>query len=291
MAQTQQDHAQQDPGLQDETPLGDSNFSDGSESLFSMYLEKAEKQDREMVESWRRDADGILVFVGLCVISRTFTYNAVIVDWVVLSCRWGPAHNVCPGHSPELAGNLGLLSCTHLSAALTIERNSSYCPLDPVRSHPAIFSTYMVRLGQRTLVLEPLYQSYLRPGGEHATTMGTSLSQARLPTAKPSQASTHSHILFWGSRVVARSMDGRIVTSAAPNIPFPLFRRPWGVLVQYPSHSLQGHHVVDLASRHRIHVYHVHADSVQDQPLRCAALCVCLFLSRGHAIWPRTLSQ
>ncbi|KAH9959213.1 hypothetical protein BC827DRAFT_520274 [Russula dissimulans] len=58
----QQDQAQQDPGQQDEIPPGD---SDSSGAIFSMYLERAEEEDRKMVESWKGDADGMLVFTGL----------------------------------------------------------------------------------------------------------------------------------------------------------------------------------------------------------------------------------
>ncbi|KAI0271111.1 hypothetical protein BGY98DRAFT_215851 [Russula aff. rugulosa BPL654] len=39
--------------------------SDGSESLFSMYLDRVIEEDNKMVESWKGDADGMLVFTGL----------------------------------------------------------------------------------------------------------------------------------------------------------------------------------------------------------------------------------
>jgi hypothetical protein len=42
----------------------ESNFSDGSGPLFSMYLDRAEEEDKKMAESWKGDADGILVFVS-----------------------------------------------------------------------------------------------------------------------------------------------------------------------------------------------------------------------------------
>ena len=54
--------SQQDQGLQ-----GESNFSDGSEALFSMYLHRAKEEDRQMAESWKGYADGMLVFVSLLV--------------------------------------------------------------------------------------------------------------------------------------------------------------------------------------------------------------------------------
>ena len=42
-----------------------SNFVDGSGHIFSMYLEMATEEDKRMVESWKADADGILIFVRL----------------------------------------------------------------------------------------------------------------------------------------------------------------------------------------------------------------------------------
>ena len=40
-----------------------SNFVDGSGPIFSMYLEMATEEDKKMVEDWKADADGILIFV------------------------------------------------------------------------------------------------------------------------------------------------------------------------------------------------------------------------------------
>ncbi len=37
---------------------------DGSNDLFTMYMETAEKEDKEMSERWTTDADSILVFVS-----------------------------------------------------------------------------------------------------------------------------------------------------------------------------------------------------------------------------------
>ena len=41
------------------------NFADGSGHIFSMYLEMAIEEDKKMVESWKADADGILISVRL----------------------------------------------------------------------------------------------------------------------------------------------------------------------------------------------------------------------------------
>ena len=44
---------------------GASNFVDGSGPIFSMYMEMATEEDKKMVEGWKADADGILIFVRL----------------------------------------------------------------------------------------------------------------------------------------------------------------------------------------------------------------------------------
>ncbi|KAH9031426.1 hypothetical protein EDB83DRAFT_2525801 [Lactarius deliciosus] len=43
----------------------ESSYTDGSGALFSMYLDRAEEEDRRVAERWKGDADGILVFTGL----------------------------------------------------------------------------------------------------------------------------------------------------------------------------------------------------------------------------------
>ena len=37
---------------------------DGSEPLFFMYQEMTEEEDNKMAEVWRKDADGIIIFVS-----------------------------------------------------------------------------------------------------------------------------------------------------------------------------------------------------------------------------------
>ena len=41
----------------------ESSYTDGSGALFSMYLNRAEEEDKKAAERWKGDADGILVFV------------------------------------------------------------------------------------------------------------------------------------------------------------------------------------------------------------------------------------
>ena len=57
--------------LPGEAPQEDFNPSDGSEALFSMYLDRVFEEDRRMVESWKGDADGMLTFVSLQTPSRS----------------------------------------------------------------------------------------------------------------------------------------------------------------------------------------------------------------------------
>jgi len=45
-------------------PQDGPDLVDGSGPLFSLYLGMAEEEDRKMAESWKADADGILVFVS-----------------------------------------------------------------------------------------------------------------------------------------------------------------------------------------------------------------------------------
>jgi Family of unknown function (DUF6535) len=40
-----------------------------------MYLDRAIEEDNKMVESWKGDADGMLVFVGHQTTSHVFAYN------------------------------------------------------------------------------------------------------------------------------------------------------------------------------------------------------------------------
>lgn len=42
----------------------DLNTVDGSWPLFNMYLAIAKEEDKTMAESWKADADGILIFVS-----------------------------------------------------------------------------------------------------------------------------------------------------------------------------------------------------------------------------------
>lgn len=52
------------PSAATQTPQEGPNFADGSGPIFLMYLEMAGEEDKKMVEDWKADADGILIFVS-----------------------------------------------------------------------------------------------------------------------------------------------------------------------------------------------------------------------------------
>jgi hypothetical protein len=58
---------------QNQAPKIESGFIDSSGHIFSMYLGMAEEEDEKMAESWKADAEGILVFVRLYVPFLCFT--------------------------------------------------------------------------------------------------------------------------------------------------------------------------------------------------------------------------
>jgi hypothetical protein len=51
------------PSAQNQESKGISDHVDGSGPIFSMYSEMAAEEDKKMAESWKDDADGILIFV------------------------------------------------------------------------------------------------------------------------------------------------------------------------------------------------------------------------------------
>ncbi|KAI9447581.1 hypothetical protein H4582DRAFT_10154 [Lactarius indigo] len=61
----------------------DENHGDPSDGLWSMYLTEAEKQDKEVTETWKGDTDGILVFTGL--------FSATVASFIIESY-----HNLSP---------------------------------------------------------------------------------------------------------------------------------------------------------------------------------------------------
>ena len=159
-----------------------------------------------MAESWKGDAEGMLVFVSLCPTSHIFAYNIKNADRSILCCRRSVARGDHPRYSSEPAGHLSILSRNHLSATCPVEWHSNLHPILLVQPCRIIHTACLGRLGQWALVHELGHQHYLRRIGDVATAMGTSLSQSGLPTIQSPQASANSCILQEGCRGVAPSV-------------------------------------------------------------------------------------
>jgi hypothetical protein len=82
-----------------------------------MYLDRVFEEDNKMVESWKGDADGMLVFVGIqTTTSATSAFNVVILDWSLLRCDRNFAISICLRYSAELAKHVSFLSRIYLPA-------------------------------------------------------------------------------------------------------------------------------------------------------------------------------
>jgi hypothetical protein len=66
---------------------GAPDYVDGSGLIFSMYLERAEEEDKKMAESWKADADGILIFVR---------FYPQILDFIYATRRNRPVYSPLP---------------------------------------------------------------------------------------------------------------------------------------------------------------------------------------------------
>ena len=120
-----------------------------------MYLEMAEEEDKKMAESWKADAEGILVFVRFCLLVpySKLTHRS---DWFIFRCCCHFAFGVDPGSATEPAGHVQLLPCQHIPASRRPESipHFHFPPYFPT----SIFSTDLCGLGERPLVFEPGHQ-------------------------------------------------------------------------------------------------------------------------------------
>ena len=87
-----------------------SDFADGSGHIFSMYLEMATEEDKKMVEDWKADADGILIFVRLSSgIVLLLHAHSMTIDWSILRCCRNFDIYIDSGYTTEPAGYFQLL--------------------------------------------------------------------------------------------------------------------------------------------------------------------------------------
>ena len=83
-----------------------------------MYIDRVIEEDSKMVESWKGDADGMLVFVSFqtSTTSRNSASNLQLLDWSLLCCNRDFAISVYHGHSADLTEHVSFLSHIYLPA-------------------------------------------------------------------------------------------------------------------------------------------------------------------------------
>jgi hypothetical protein len=135
-----------DEDQQSQPSQGESNLGDGSGPLFSMYSKAADEKDKEMVERWKQEADGIILFVSyvsafsnLCIIWNT-------IDWLILCCSRCAPFRLSPEPDPQQPGHLFILSWEHLWDSRRPECNTRI-HLSPCRSTTTVLSSEICRLG------------------------------------------------------------------------------------------------------------------------------------------------
>ena len=134
---------------------GETNFGDSSGPLFSIYSKAAEDEDNKMVERWQKDADGILIFVSLCVaIHIVLCINLSAVDWSIFCCSCRTPFFDHWGSEAKQSGYLRILSREHLSGSCRPECNSCFHPFSFRQTSP-VLSSEICCLGEFPLVLEP----------------------------------------------------------------------------------------------------------------------------------------
>ena len=81
---------------QNQTWRGGFDFVDSSGPIFSMYMEMADEEDKKLAESWKADAEGILVFVRLHLLlscfrpiheSQTGLFSAAVASLISVSIQ------------------------------------------------------------------------------------------------------------------------------------------------------------------------------------------------------------
>ena len=167
-----------------------SDFVDGSGPIFSMYLEMATEDDKKMVEDWKADADGILIFVRL-ESSLGIHINSVIIDGSILRCCCNFDLTVNSRHPTEPTGHLKFLPRKYLSRY----HQPKSLEFSPCLTTPFL-SSKLRNLGEFTLVLELDDQPHLCFTCDLPATMGSKVPQGHFVALQSRQASTDPCVLF-----------------------------------------------------------------------------------------------
>ena len=124
-------------------PKGQSDFRvlDGSGQIFSMYLEMAEEEDKKMTESWKADAEGVLVFVRLCLLVPYFKLTPI--GRLVYSPLLSPLYSRCRSRISDRTRR------TRPTSTLPIYTSFLPTPINPI--FPLPFSLPRLRFLHRAL--------------------------------------------------------------------------------------------------------------------------------------------
>jgi hypothetical protein len=102
---------------------------DGSEAMFSMYLERSDEDDTKTAERWKAESDAILIFVSNSLpLSPWLHVNIVVngIDWSFLGRSRDSSYSFYPGPSAEFSGH----HCILYREYLPYTRQYHYFPTD-----------------------------------------------------------------------------------------------------------------------------------------------------------------
>ena len=102
-----------------------------------MYLDRAEEEDNKMVESWKGDAEGILVFVST-ILSCALLVDSRVVDRSFLRRCCVTTFGLHSNPPVELSGHFSVLPREHLSATLEGKRVTGHPPAIVARPHSPV---------------------------------------------------------------------------------------------------------------------------------------------------------
>ena len=219
---------------QNQVLSGVSDFVDGSGPIFSMYLEMATEDDKKMVEDWKADADGILIFVRLESNPEVYI-NSVVIDGSILRCCCNLNLNVNSRHPTEPTGYRQLLPRKYLLRNHQPKR-FQFPPCFPT----PVLSTTVYSLGKRSLVLELGDQPHLCVTCDLPATMGSKIPQGHFVALQSRQESTDPCVLFRRCRETSPSVGSRNIAYTSPHFPLPVLRRPRCVSMERQSHVFHG---------------------------------------------------
>ncbi|KAN0140628.1 hypothetical protein V8E53_001837, partial [Lactarius tabidus] len=120
---------------QNQTRWGGFDFVDSSGPIYSMYMEMAEEEDKKMTESWKADAEGILVFTGL--------FSAAVASLISVSIQ-------DIRQDPQDTSNFYL---ANLYQATVDSNRSSSLPASPPPFSPPTYAVWVNSLWFLSLVI------------------------------------------------------------------------------------------------------------------------------------------